>query len=90
MKEILFFWSPNCPRCKDARSLIGRHRVKVTRYDVSTAEGLSEAAFYGLVSTPSIVVAEDGIIRAKFDADNLPTRERMKELLEEVKHEEEK
>jgi len=81
MKEILFFWGPKCPRCKDARSLIGRHRVKVTRHDVSTAEGLSEAAFYGMVSTPSIVIAEDGVVIAKFAADNLPTRDRIKELL---------
>lgn len=82
MKEILFFWGPHCPRCKDARKLIGWHRgIKVTRYDVSTAEGLSEAAFYGMVSTPSIVIAEEGIVKAKFDADNLPTRERIKGLL---------
>ena len=82
MKEILFFWGPKCPRCKDARKLIGWHRgIKVTRYDVSTADGLSEAAFYGMVSTPSIVVANDGVVIAKFDADALPTRERIKELL---------
>ena len=82
MKEILFFWGPKCPRCKDARKLIGWHRgVTVTRYDVSTAEGLSEAAFYGMVSTPSIVIAEEGVVKAKFAADNLPTREELKGLL---------
>jgi hypothetical protein len=86
MKEILFFWGPQCPRCKDARKLIGWHRgVKVTRYDVSTADGLSEAAFYGMVSTPSIVILKDGpevgVVIAKFDADNLPTREALKALL---------
>ena len=82
MKEILFFWGPKCPKCKDARKLIGWHRgVKVTRHNVQKADGLAEAAWYGLTSTPSIVIAEDGVVKAKFHSDELPTRERIKELL---------
>ena len=82
MKEILFFWGPNCPKCKEARKLIGWHRgVEVTRYNVDTAEGLAEAAFYGLSSTPSIIVRKDGVMIARFRSSKLPTRERMKEVL---------
>ena len=86
IKEILFFWGPHCPKCKDARKLIGWHRgVKVTRHNVEKSEGLAEAAWYGVSSTPSIVVAEDKgyarVVIAKFHPDTLPTREELKELL---------
>ncbi len=83
MKEILFFWGPHCPKCKQARKLIGWHRgVKVTRHNVEKADGLSEAAWYGVSRTPSIVIAdEEGKVIAKFVDNILPTRERIKELL---------
>ena len=78
----MFFWGPHCPRCKEARRLVGWHRgVTVTRHNTETAEGLSEAAFYAVLSTPSIIITEDGVVKAKFTSDTLPTRERIKELL---------
>jgi len=81
MKEILFFYGPHCPKCPAASRLVGWHRVKVTRHNVEKADGLAEAAWYGVVHTPSIIVMEDDKVIGKFVGDNLPTREKIKELL---------
>lgn len=53
--RIKLFVRRNCPRCPEAKAITADLR-NVEHYDVDEIEGLSEAAFYGVLSTPSIVV----------------------------------
>jgi len=62
MGEVKIFTKRECPKCPATREVGNRLRmegVKVIDYDMGTIEGLAEAAFYGVMATPTIIV-EDG------------------------------
>lgn len=60
---LKIFTQPNCPQCPAAKKLgeeIERERkLKVEWFDVTTVDGLAEASFYSVMSTPSLVLFED-------------------------------
>ena len=67
MKKVLIFTSNTCPRCSTAKELGARLEqggVLVTSYDVGTAEGLAEAAFYHVLATPAILIIEQETVIA--------------------------
>lgn len=60
MIVLKVFTQPKCPRCPAAKKLgkkIGKMgKVKVEWFDVSAVDGLAEASFYSVLSTPSLVL----------------------------------
>jgi hypothetical protein len=50
---------PKCPAAKDMGEQLKTRGMRVIDYDLETIEGLAEAAFYGVMATPTIIV-EDG------------------------------
>lgn len=57
--KVKLFWSPTCRRCpaaKKALSNIG----DVELLNVEDADGLAQASYYGVMSTPSIVIVDEG------------------------------
>lgn len=56
--KIKLFWKENCPKCPAAKMLVEQFE-EVESYNVEDSEGLAEAAFYGIMSTPSIVIADE-------------------------------
>jgi hypothetical protein len=59
--ESMLFVSKDCPNCEIVKKMLGEnHGVAI--YDVSTVDGLVEAAFYGLVgkSVPLLLVFVNG------------------------------
>jgi glutaredoxin len=52
------FVRENCPKCPAAKALASRAE-NVEYYDVDNVDGLAEASFYGVMSTPSIVIVDD-------------------------------
>ena len=62
MKQIKIFTKSECPKCPAAKEIGGvlqQEGLPVTYYDLETPDGLAEAAFYSVLSTPTILV-EDG------------------------------
>jgi hypothetical protein len=62
MGAVKIFTKGECPKCPATREIGNRLRmegVRVIDYDLGTIEGLAEAAFYGVMGTPTIIV-EDG------------------------------
>jgi len=59
---IKIFWQESCTRCpptkKLGESLEGRG-VKVEYHDVDSPDGLAEAMFYDVLSTPSLIITDD-------------------------------
>ncbi len=47
-----------CPQAKQTGSELQQLGWTVFEYDVQTAEGLAEAAFYGVKATPSFIVED--------------------------------
>jgi len=61
---IKFFTKCDCPRCPAAKKLISDLRIanrdlRIEEFDVNTVDGLAEAAFYSVMSTPSIIICDD-------------------------------
>jgi len=59
--KIKIFWQKNCPHCPEAKS-IGKQLEKeaeVQYFDVDSVDGLAEASYYDIASTPSIVVFDN-------------------------------
>ena len=62
MGAVKIFTKKQCPKCPAAQE-IGNHLKKegvmVIDYDLETVDGLAEAAFYGVMSTPTIIVEDE-------------------------------
>lgn len=59
MAKVKLFWRENCPKCPSAKVLLA-NSVNVEYFNVDEVDGMAEAAFYRVLSTPSIVVAKEG------------------------------
>jgi glutaredoxin len=62
MGSVKIFTKAKCPRCPAAKEIgaeLKKEGVPVYQYDLDTIDGLAEASFYGILSTPSILI-EDG------------------------------
>lgn len=49
----------NCPPAKELGKKLEREGVKIDWQDTSTIDGLTEAQFYSVLSTPTIVITDD-------------------------------
>ncbi len=62
MRAVKIFTKKQCPKCPAAQNIGNRLKsegVIVIDYDLETVEGLAEAAFYGVMSTPTIIVEDE-------------------------------
>ncbi|MDO8885400.1 thioredoxin family protein [Candidatus Oleimmundimicrobium sp.] len=58
MMKIKLFVKADCPKCPEAKALAAQLN-DVELYDIGEVNGLAEAAFYGVMSAPSIVVTDE-------------------------------
>lgn len=61
MNKFTLFWKEDCPRCPAAKDVI--HQLTSSGYltvghNLETTEGLAEAAFYSVLSTPTIILVD--------------------------------
>lgn len=56
--KIKLFVKKSCPRCPEAKALVA-DLDDVEHYDLDDVDGLSEAAFYGVLSAPSILLVNN-------------------------------
>ena len=62
MGLIKIFTKAKCPKCP-AVKIIGmelkKQGVSVYNYDLDTVDGLAEASFYSILSTPSLIIEDE-------------------------------
>jgi hypothetical protein len=59
--KVKIFWQESCTRCPPAKELgkkLETEGKKVEYYDISTPDGLAEAMFHDVLSTPSLIVTD--------------------------------
>jgi len=59
---VKVFWQKNCSHCPSAKKLgktLEKEGVKVEYHDVSMPDGLAEAMFYDVLSTPSLIITDN-------------------------------
>lgn len=62
MCSVKIFTKSSCPKCPAAKAIgvvLQRGGLDVSIYDIETPSGLAEAAFYGVLATPTIIVADE-------------------------------
>ncbi len=62
MGSLKIFTKAKCPKCpavKEMGAELKNEGVPVFSYDLDTIEGLAEASFYSILSTPSIVIEDE-------------------------------
>lgn len=57
-EKIKVFWKTDCPKCPAAKALVeGSPNAEL--FSLDEVDGLAEGAFYGVMSTPSIIVIDE-------------------------------
>jgi len=62
MGHIKIFTKAECPKCPAMEEIgqkLKREGIPVFKYDVDTTEGLAEASFYSILSTPSLLIEDE-------------------------------
>ena len=57
--KIKLFIKPGCPKCPSAKELLNETGRPVEEYNIEEVDGLAEATYYGIASTPSILVLDE-------------------------------
>ena len=50
---------PNCPAAKEIAKKIEKQGANVEWFDLDNEEGLSEAVFFDVLSTPSLIITDE-------------------------------
>jgi len=77
---VKLFWRENCPKCPAAKAAIA-DMPDVEYHNVDEVNGLAEAAFYGVLSTPSIVLTENDGTQIKSWLGEVPVTSEISECL---------
>ena len=62
MGSIKIFTKNECPKCpaaKEIGTILQQKGLPVAYYDLETPDGLAEAAFYSVLSTPTIIIEDE-------------------------------
>ncbi len=62
MGRIKIFTKAKCPKCpavKEIGKTLKKEGLPVLSYDLDTIDGLAEASFHSILSTPSLVIEDE-------------------------------
>jgi len=62
MGSLKIFTKAKCPKCPIVKEMgmeLKKEGVPVLHYDLDTIEGLAEASFYSILSTPSLIIEDE-------------------------------
>jgi len=81
---VKIFWQENCSHCPSAKKLgekLETEGIKVEYYDVNAPDGLAEAMFHDVLSTPSLIIIDDKKKELAAWRGETPTVENIKKFL---------
>ncbi len=62
MGTIKIFTKAKCPKCPAVQRIgieLKKEGIPVFSYDLDTIDGLAEASFYSILSTPSLIIEDE-------------------------------
>lgn len=81
MPKILLFTKKDCPRCPPAKEVVkivsSELNIEVREYDIESVAGMAEAAYYMVLSTPSVIVVDDNGEELSAWRGNAPKKEEL-------------
>jgi len=80
---LKIFWQKNCPNCPLAKELGKKleKEIKVELHNVETVDGLAEAAYFNVLSTPTLVLVDDGNREVASWRGKVPKEEEIRKFL---------
>ncbi len=84
MGAIKIFTKSKCPKCPAAKEIgikLKGEGIPVLHFDLDTMDGLAEASFHGILSTPSIIIEDDDETEIVSWRGVVPTIQELKEQL---------
>lgn len=84
MERVKLFWKSECPKCPQAKligNLLKEEGLEVIDYDIDTVEGLAEATYYGVLSTPTLIVEDPEENPIADFRGTIPTPEEIRRIL---------
>lgn len=70
-----------CPSAKEVGSRLTQEGLRVQCYDLDTADGLAEASYYGILSTPTMIIEDDNEKMLADFRGTVPTVQQIKNAL---------
>lgn len=77
--KIKLFWKESCPRCPSAKNLL-KNYPDVEYYNIEETDGLAEAIYHGIMSTPSILLMDDEMVIHSWNG-KVPTKQEIEEWM---------
>ena len=84
MGSVKIFLKAKCPKCpavKEIGMTLKREGIPVNQYDLDTLDGLAEASFYSVLSTPSIIIEDEEEREVISWRGEVPTLQEVKQYL---------
>ena len=84
MGSIKIFTKAKCPKCPAIKQIgaeLQKEGVPVYHYDLDTIDGLAEASFYSILSTPSLIIEDEEEREIIGWRGKVPTLQEVKEYL---------
>ena len=84
MGSIKIFTKAKCSKCPPAKEIgaeLKKEGVPVFNYDLDTIDGLAEASFYSVLSTPSMIIEDEEEREVASWRGVVPTLQEVKEHL---------
>ncbi|MGA1868123.1 MAG: thioredoxin family protein [bacterium] len=84
VSSIKLFWKKDCAKCPAAKKVFNglkEKNIRAQEFDMSTAEGLAEGAFYSVLSTPTMLAIDENDNEILSWRGVVPTMEEVKEAL---------
>jgi len=82
--KILFFWNDKCPNCHLAQKLLDNLNVAYKQLNTDDVEGMTEAAFYSVQGTPTIIIIDNDDFVVKAWYSEIPDQETLKNAIKNV------
>lgn len=79
--KVKFFYKKDCPRCPEAKEVLSKIKLTYESIDVDTVDGMAEAAYFDVFSTPSVLVLNDSGKELKSWRGVPPSLEEIKKVL---------
>jgi len=83
MGIVKFFWKDRCPLCTAAKQLkdtLKKEGVEVKEFNLDTPEGLAEASYYGILTTPSFIIEDTKETPIAEFRGEIPSVDKIKEI----------
>ena len=89
MGKVKLFWKTECPQCGNAK-IVGLQLkddgVEVHDFNLDTSDGLAEASYYGVMSTPTIIIEDEEENTIALFSGQIPSLSEVKKRIREYYH----